>query len=312
MDKKLNDNYIKAIAEYRNISVAAESLGISQPALSSYLKKKESELGTILFDRSKQPLELTDAGRTYLDYVEKSERLAVEMRQKLSDIEGLQTGNLSVGGAVFFNIAYMPKAIRAFSREYPLVDITIADRKVPELETAAIKGELDLFITPIPADTDRFTYEKLADELIYIAVPSEWEVNKELRSKRVDPSDKGSLKELTRDEFAKLCDETFIVLRPEQHIGQKLEELFAEYDKRPAHTIMAEQTMTTLALTRAGVGTSLVTESSAKSADFSSLPALYIGKKDICTREIFVAYPKNKYLPKPAEEFIKILKEVNR
>nr|MBQ0004285.1 LysR family transcriptional regulator [Candidatus Crickella merdequi] len=312
MDKKLNENYIKAIAEYRNISVAAESIGISQPALSSYLKKKETELGAVLFDRSKQPLELTDAGRVYLDYIEKSERLSVEMKQKLADIEGLQTGTLSVGGAVFFNIAYMPKAISAFAKEYPMVEINIADRKVPELEAAAIKGELDLFITPIPGDPDRFTYEKLADELIYIAVPSEWDVNGDLDGKRIDPRDRRSLRELTKEEFTKLCERTFVVLRPEQHIGQKLEELFKAYGVRPDHTIMAEQTMTTLALTLAGVGTSLVTESSALSADFSSLPALYIGQKDICTREIYVAYPKNKYLPRPAAEFIKILKEVNR
>ena len=58
--------YIKAIAEMRSISAAAESLGISQPALSSHLKKLEGEVGAVLFDRSRQPLELTEAGKAYL------------------------------------------------------------------------------------------------------------------------------------------------------------------------------------------------------------------------------------------------------
>ncbi|MBQ4596603.1 MAG: LysR family transcriptional regulator, partial [Firmicutes bacterium] len=44
------------IAETKNISAAADQLKISQPALSSQLKKLENTLGTVLFDRTKQPL----------------------------------------------------------------------------------------------------------------------------------------------------------------------------------------------------------------------------------------------------------------
>ena len=62
MEKK-TVNYIKTIAEMRSISAAAESLGISQPALSAHLKKTEAEVGAVLFDRSRQPLELTEAGQ---------------------------------------------------------------------------------------------------------------------------------------------------------------------------------------------------------------------------------------------------------
>ena len=132
MDKK-TVNYIKAIAEMRSISAAAESLGISQPALSAHLKKTETELGAILFDRSRQPLELTEAGQAYLNYLERTQSLEKELAQTISDIEGLETGSLTIGGAVFFNIAYIPRAVSAFVKEYPGVNIEIVDGNVPFL-----------------------------------------------------------------------------------------------------------------------------------------------------------------------------------
>ncbi|MBR0127605.1 MAG: LysR family transcriptional regulator, partial [Firmicutes bacterium] len=126
-------DYIKAIAQVHSVSLAAERLGISQPALSAHLRKKEKELGVKLFDRRKQPLELTEAGKAYLEYAEKAASLEDEMHQRLSDIESLQTGHLTIGGASFFNNAYLPQAIVAFQKKYPGIELEIIDGKVPEI-----------------------------------------------------------------------------------------------------------------------------------------------------------------------------------
>lgn len=313
MERTTADNYIRAIAEHRSISVAAESLGITQPALSAALKKKEKELGAQLFDRSRQPLELTEAGRAYIEYAERAEMLRNEMEKKLADIEGVNTGNLKIGGAVFFNIAYTTNAIACYLAKYPQIQIEVLDRSVPELTTLAAKGDIDAFITPFADEPDRFVYEELADEKIFIAVPSELAINEKLSTKRItDAADRiESMPRLSREEFAELCENTFIVLKSNQSIGQRMEEIFREYGVRPERTLTAEQTMTTLALTNAGVGISLVTESSVRSSGLSSLPAFYLAEGETYSRKIYVAYPKNKYLSRAAEEFIRILKDIN-
>ena len=143
MNNKRNEtsNYIKKIAQAKSISVAADQLGISQPALSSYLKKVEGELGVVLFDRSRQPLELTEAGRVYLDYLDEVVVRQKELMKNLSDINDLKTGSLTVGGASFFNVAYLPKAIAAFASENPGIDIEIVDDRVPRLEALAQKAK---------------------------------------------------------------------------------------------------------------------------------------------------------------------------
>ena len=324
MNNKRNEtsNYIKKIAQAKSISVAADQLGISQPALSSYLKKVEGELGVVLFDRSRQPLELTEAGRVYLDYLDEVVVRQKELMKNLSDINDLKTGSLTVGGASFFNVAYLPKAIAAFASENPGIDIEIVDDRVPRLEAMAQKGLLDLFITPINDEPERFVYEELLEEDVFLAVPETWEVNRQLEGKAISieelPESEAAAKShrkakpLTREEFACLCRETFVVLKPDQDIGRKMQALLNSCGCTPERFITAEQTMTTLALTLRGVGVSLITESSIRNCGFAGLPKLYMADPDICRRKMYIAYPRNKYLSKAARRFAEVLKEHNR
>ena len=324
MNNKRNEtsNYIKKIAQAKSISVAADQLGISQPALSSYLKKVEGELGVVLFDRSRQPIELTEAGRVYLDYLDEVVVRQKELMKNLSDINDLKTGSLTVGGASFFNVAYLPKAIAAFASENPGIDIEIVDDRVPRLEAMAQKGLLDLFITPINDEPERFVYEELLEENIFLAVPADWEINSRLQDKAVSieelPESEAAAKShrkaapLTREEFACLCRETFVVLKPDQDIGRKMQALLNSCGCTPERVITAEQTMTTLALTLRGVGVSLITESSIRNCGFAGLPKLYMANPDICRRKMYIAYPRNKYLSKAARRFAEVLKEHNR
>ena len=68
------------------------------PALSAHLRKKEKELGVKLFDRRKQPLELTEAGKAYLEYAEKAASLEDEMhRDKQFAALILKRGRIDIG-----------------------------------------------------------------------------------------------------------------------------------------------------------------------------------------------------------------------
>lgn len=67
----MNNNeftYIKEVAKQKSFSKASKALGISQPALSNYIKKLEDRMGVLLFDRSISPIEITEFGKAYLEY----------------------------------------------------------------------------------------------------------------------------------------------------------------------------------------------------------------------------------------------------
>ncbi len=313
-ERKNIDNYIQIIAELKSISATAETLGISQPALSASLKKKEKELGGIIFDRTKQPLELTEVGKAYLDYVGKQEQLKTELEQRISDISGLKRGHLTIGGATAFNIAYLPKAVGQFKSLYPNIEIRILDRSVPELVNEALKGGLDVFLTPRADDRDRFNYEILLEERLMLCVPNA--IAKEVGLKPSSGAKSGGAKpgtaKLSAKDFSNLCEYPFVVLRNEQDIGIKMRELCRRYNCEPKNVIMAEQTMTSLALSMSGVGISLVSEGSIKSLGIGDdVVSFYHLDEAICNRKLYTAWPKFKYLSKTTEEFIRVLKETN-
>lgn len=89
--------YILALDEHKSFSKAAEAKFISQPALSMMIQKLEDELDIKLFDRSKKPIEPTDAGRPIIDQA----RIVLREVKKLEEInrsaKKTLEGELSIG-----------------------------------------------------------------------------------------------------------------------------------------------------------------------------------------------------------------------
>ena len=100
--------YVNAIVEYGSISKAAETLYISQPALSQYLKNLESELGTKLFIRDGTRLILTAAGETFIKSGNVILRSYKTMCSQISDSKEKKIINIRIGMSPFYAKFYMP------------------------------------------------------------------------------------------------------------------------------------------------------------------------------------------------------------
>lgn len=307
MDKLSAYEYFKTISRTKSISAAADELGISQPALSAFLKRQESSVGVTLVDRSITPMSLTEAGKTYLEYLEKADMLNRKMEQEIDDIENLKKGRLVVGGAVFFNVTYLPAAIAEFSKLYPGIDIELVDGKIPEITAASLGGRIDVFTTPIKNNEEDFEYIEMFNEKIFLCLPPEWEINKNLPN----INSKGYAK-LDSNDFNLLKDCTFITLHSDQDIGLKMDALFKKHNFTPKHTITSSQTLTTLGLTLSGAGISLISESTLNNYELKKKPCTYLIDPEICSRSMYVAYPKNQYVSNATQEFIKVILKHNR
>lgn len=311
-------NYILTVAQCGTISKAAEKLGISQPALSAHIKKIEDQVGIVIFDRSVKPMELTEAGRVYLSYIKRKDDLDREFNEQLLGLDELKWGSLILGGASFFNVSYFPKAIAEFSERYPSIDIKVIDGNMQEITEKAVNHELDLFIAPPWNMDQRCHYERVISEKIFLCVPESLPINEELRDYRIpyDVIMYGETdswieikQENARVDFKKFKDQQFIKLGEEQHIGNIMAQLFKRHGFEPKGCISVEQTMTSYGLTLAGAGISLITEGSLRNGHMQSYPAFYLIDEDLGQRDMYVAYPQNRYLSKTAREFIKILKK---
>lgn len=98
-----NMKYVYEVYKHGSFSKAAESLFITQPALSISIQRVENSIGMPLFDRSKKPLTLTEAGSLYIRKYQQIEHLEQELTQQLNDLSELNTGSLRIGGSHYFN-----------------------------------------------------------------------------------------------------------------------------------------------------------------------------------------------------------------
>ena len=111
--------YIYQVYQDGSFSAAAEHLYMSQPALSIAVKRVEESVGAELFDRSRRPLALTEAGQNYIDTLQGILRLEEDLARQIEDLRGLKTGTLRLGGTHFLNCYILAPILAAFAKEYP-------------------------------------------------------------------------------------------------------------------------------------------------------------------------------------------------
>ena len=123
----MNLDYLKSfycIAECNSISKASEKLHISQPGLSSQLKKLETELGHPLLDRSNKGVCLTEAGELVFDYAKLIFKLEENLYEDLKKINK-NKNNLSIAACQNFGSFYFSSKIHHFEEIYQDTNVTI-------------------------------------------------------------------------------------------------------------------------------------------------------------------------------------------
>lgn len=162
--------YVIAISNIGNISNAAKSLNISQPALSKYLQKIESDIGTKLFQRVGNKLILTYAGECYVDNVRNILDIENKMLNTINDIAKMDKGRIRIGIPSIRSSYVILTVIPMFKNRYSAIDLALYESKSDELETKLENCELDIIAVNTLSKNPLFEYEKIADEEFVLAV----------------------------------------------------------------------------------------------------------------------------------------------
>ncbi|MCX7635948.1 MAG: LysR family transcriptional regulator, partial [Syntrophales bacterium] len=116
-------HYFIAVAEELHFGRAARRLNISQPPLSQQIKQLEEELSLRLFERTRRRVTLTPAGVAFLEEARRIIAMTEEAVRRTVRADRGETGQLSVGFIGSANYSILPRAIRAFRRCYPDVQL---------------------------------------------------------------------------------------------------------------------------------------------------------------------------------------------
>ena len=153
-----NMRYIYKIYKEGSFSKAAKDLYISQPSLSATVKKVEQKIGMPLFERSTNPIQLTECGKQYIKTAEQLMNLEEQFANYVEDLNELKVGHLAIGGTYLFSAFVVSTAILKFQEKYPNVKVSLFEGSTPILEEKLFTGELDMIIDNYPMNED--IYEK--------------------------------------------------------------------------------------------------------------------------------------------------------
>src|SRR5580700_6903212 len=135
--------YFVAVAEAGSLTVAARKLHTSQPSLSRQIRDLEDEVGSQLLTRRARGIELTPAGRAFLEHarsVLSQVEAAVEAARRVAHpakpcfAMGFLTGH---------ELTWMPEGLRLLRDELPNIDVMISSQTSPQLANALAKGSVD-------------------------------------------------------------------------------------------------------------------------------------------------------------------------
>lgn len=138
------------VAKCGSISKAAKETFSSQPAISKAIKKLEEELGTQLFYRNINGVELTEKGKELLYFVEKSYNNLIIAERNMLETENLQRGKLSIGMPSNIGSFFLFDKIIEFHKKYPNIEVTIITGSTSKLISLLDSHQVDFVIDTSP------------------------------------------------------------------------------------------------------------------------------------------------------------------
>ena len=163
----------KAVAEAGTFTAAAQRLKVAQPALSLNIRGLESELGARLFDRTTRRVELTAAGREFLQSIDK---LIVDLEhavQNARDLAERKRGRLVVAAPPLLAALVVPGAVADYKKRYPAIDITVIDTQTNVIVDKVRSGETDCGIGTFAESEEGIRRENLFEDTLMAWCPAQ-------------------------------------------------------------------------------------------------------------------------------------------
>jgi DNA-binding transcriptional LysR family regulator len=279
--------YFKKVSETGSISRAAAELLLTQPAVSKQIIALEDELGEKLFDRIGKKMYLTHAGETLLAHTEKILRSVDEARTAVKDMSKECSGELLIGASDHVSIHRLPGVLKGYKTEFPKVDLILHCHRSETILEMVLKNQLDLGVITLPRPVHGVLSKKI------------WIDRMSLVCAKGHPL--GSVKTVRLKDAVK-----YGMILPElgTETRRAIDEACQKIKHKPNIIMQVAYIETIKSLVKAGLGISILPEKAVE-AEVKSAELVIVRTSDIqISRDLGLVYLKDKFLSRPATEFI--------
>lgn len=277
------------VVEKKNFSRAAETLNLTQPAVSQQIHSLEDHYQVKLFERNNKRVELTQAGEILYHYALQILRLHQEAYQAISDLLGLVTGKLTIGASLTIGEYVLPRLLFHYTQQYPDVEIAVTIGNTEVIAEHALMNRIDIGLVEGPVKPANLVITPfLEDELILIVPPNHRFASKS----EVDVSE--------------LENEVFIVREAGSGTRFALTEILHSLQIHPRRDIQFGSTQAIKEAVEVGLGVSFSSKwSIQKELKLKTLSALRV-KGYSLAREFSVLWKKDRFQSRAMLEFSKL------
>ena len=150
-----------------SITAAANTLCVSQPAVSQTIRQLEAGLGVTLFLRAQKGIRLTAEGQTLFQYVERGYETILQGEHALQSMLELELGEIHIGASDMTLKYYLLPYLERFHEQYPSVKVNVTNGPTPETLKHLKDGKIDFCVVSGPIEG----YEELAEAPVTYPTP---------------------------------------------------------------------------------------------------------------------------------------------
>ncbi|MEC1671711.1 MULTISPECIES: LysR family transcriptional regulator [Bacillus] len=275
--------YFQTLARIQHVTKAAETLSITQPALSRSIVRLENYLGVPLFDRQGRSITLNKYGERFLKRVDSIMKEFTEGREEIQSLLQPDQGEVSLGFLHTLGTTIVPNLIGAFKDQYPNVHFQLNQSHSNQLLDKLKSGELDLcLLASFPVESN-IMWKPLWKEELFLFLPKHHVL--------------ATRQEITLNDIA---HEPFVLMKEGFALRVTIDHIFEQVNITPNIVFEGEEAATIAGFVAAGLGVSIL-------PDFKGLDQTNIAKVHISwprfERTVGISWIEGKYLSPVAENF---------
>ena len=200
--------YLVALADLRHFGRAAEACFVSQPTLSTQLKKLEEELDVALIERTSRQVMLTDVGREIAERARVALREVDQIRELARRTRDPEAGTVRLGVFPTLGPYLLPHVVPPVRERFPKLTLLLTEEKTEELLRQLRDGRLDAAVLALPIDDGQLAHVDLFEEEFVLALPQQHPLAKR---KRIDAGELADKELLLLEEGHCLRDQALAV-----------------------------------------------------------------------------------------------------
>lgn len=161
---------LESVAKYGSLTLAAEAMNVTQPAISIQIRKLETEVGIALIERTGRICQLTEAGEEVLRHAQRISRVVEDLKENLEQFRGVSRGVLRLAVVSTANY-FIPEYIAYFRKTHPGVEMNLRVANRDSILKMLESNETDLAITGLPPDDSELTARPFKENPLVVISP---------------------------------------------------------------------------------------------------------------------------------------------